>query len=186
LSSYFVTTKCAQGRIVFQIPENAQILIDVLYRHREKRAYLLHEFVVMPDHLHLMLTPCNTTTLEKAMQLIKGGSSFEIHKRRGTKQEIWQQGFHDWTIRDAADWLSKTEYIAMNPVRAGLVETFRSWPYSSASGKFVLDPMPERFLSEVSGAKAPPGTPPQGLKPLPPNEKHSEQAPPLQEKAAYP
>jgi hypothetical protein len=113
-------------------------------------------------------------------------SSCLIHKRRGTKQEIWQQGFHDWTIRDAADWLSKTEYIAMNPVRAGLVETFRSWPYSSASGKFVLDPMPERFLSEVSGAKAPPGTPPQGLKPLPPNEKHSEQAPPLQEKAAYP
>jgi putative transposase len=171
LSSYFVTTKCAQSRAIFQVPENAQILIDALCRYREKGTYLLHEFVVMPDHVHLLLTPLDPTSLEKAMQLIKGSSSFEIHKQRGQKMEIWQQGFHDWTIRDSEDWRVKSEYVAMNPVRAHLVEAFRDWPYSSASGKFMLDPMPAQYLPATSGAKAPSfDAPAQGLKPLPPKE----------------
>jgi putative transposase len=170
-ASYFVTTKCGQGRTVFQVPENAQILVDVLYRHREKGAYLLHEFVLMPDHLHLILTPGETTTLEKSMQLIKGGSSHDIHKQRGHKMEIWQQGFYEWTIRDAEDWRVKAEYIEMNPVRARLAQDRRDWPYSSASGRFVLDPMPARYSKLSSGAKAPismAATP--GLKPRPPKE----------------
>ncbi len=166
-----MTTKCAQGRTIFQVPENAQILIDVLYRNREKGTYLLHEFVIMPDHFHAMLAPLEKTSLEKAMQLIKGGSSFAIHKQRSQKMQIWQEGFHDWTIRDAEDWRTKAEYIAMNPVRAKLVESFRDWPYSSASGKFILDPMPARYLSEASGAKAPlVAAQSQGLKPVPPRE----------------
>ncbi|HLZ14011.1 MAG TPA: transposase [Candidatus Acidoferrum sp.] len=173
--SYFVTTKSAEGRAIFQVRENAQIVIDALYRYREKGAYLLHEFVLMPDHLHLLLTPLESMSLEKAMQLIKGGSSFEIHKKRGQKMEIWQKGFHDWTIRDADDWRVKSEYVAMNPVRAHLVQTFRDWPYSSAFGKFILDPMPAKYLSAASGAKAPGcEAPTQGLKPLPPKEKSAE------------
>ena len=171
LSSYFVTTKCAQGRSIFQVPENAQIFIDALYRYRAKGAYLLHEFVLMPDHVHLLFTPLEATTLEQAMQLIKGGISFEIYKQRGQKMEIWRQGFHDWTIRDADDWRAKAEYIAMNPVLAHLTQNFRDWPYSSASGKFVLDPTPERYFSAASGAKAPSmECSTQGLKPLPPEE----------------
>jgi len=168
-TSYFVTAKCWQARAVFQVAENVQLLIEVMSRYREKSAYLLHEFVVMPDHFHLLITPGSQTSLEKAIQLIKGSSSYEIHKQRGQKMEIWQQGFYDWTIRDAHDWQTKAEYIALNPVRAGLVHAPADWPFSSASGKFVLDPMPSKFLA--SGAKAP-FTPlaAQGLKPLPPKE----------------
>jgi len=170
-TSYFVTTKCAQGHTAFQMPEYAEIVIETLYHYREKSSYLLHEFVLMPDHLHLILTASAATTLEKAMQLIKGGSSFQINKRRDRKMQVWQQGFHDGTVRDAADWLAKAEYIAMNPVRAGLVQNFRDWPYSSASGKFVLDPMPTRFSNLSSGAKAQVARPlTRGLKPPPPKE----------------
>src|SRR5690348_5860860 len=101
--SYFVTTTCWQGRTVFQVPENAEILIKAFFRYRDSKAYALHEFVVMPDHLHLRLTPSSTTSLEKAIQLIKGGSSYRIRKARNQKIEIWQVGFHDWTIRDSDD-----------------------------------------------------------------------------------
>jgi putative transposase len=87
--SYFVTAKCWQSRAVFQVPENAETLIEVLLRYRENSAYLLHEFVVMPDHFHLRIKPSTTTRLEESVQLIKGGSSFEIHKRRGQKMENW-------------------------------------------------------------------------------------------------
>ena len=98
----------------------------------------------MPNHLHVLLTPSDTTTLEKAMQLIKGGSSHEIHQRRGHRMEIWQPGFHDWTIRDRNDYESRREYIRLNPVRSGLVEQPEDWPYGSASGRIRMDPMPEK------------------------------------------
>ncbi len=167
-----MTTKCAQNLAIFQVPEAADILVRTIYRYRDKGIFALHEFVVMPDHVHLMLTPSAANSLERVMQFIKGGSSHEIHLAREQKMRIWQEGFHDWTIRDANDWQSKTEYIAMNPVKAGLVSHFRDWPYSSASGRFVLDPMPDKFLTVASGAKARSlaVTPPPGLKPRPPKE----------------
>ena len=146
-------------------------MLQALFTYCDRGAYLLHEFVVMPDHLHLILTPGPTTSLEKAIQLIKGGSSHQIHKTRNQKMEIWQVGFYDWTIRDYNDWQTKVEYIHENPVRAKLVQEPEDWPYSSASGKFRLDPIPVKFLQLSSGAKA--QTTPsftQGLKPLPPKE----------------
>jgi putative transposase len=141
-TSYFVTTKCWQSRTIFQLPENAEILTKTLFHYRDKKAYLLHEFVVMPDHVHVLLTPSATTSLEKAIQLIKGGSSHKIHENRNQKMEIWQEGFYDWTIRDIHDSQTKVEYIAMNPARAKLVQKPQDWPHSSASGRYLLDPVP--------------------------------------------
>jgi putative transposase len=184
-TSYFITTKCWQGRAVFQVAKNAEILIEALFHYRDCCAYLLHEFVVMPDHLHLMLTPSATTSLEKALQLIKGGSSYRIHKARNQKMEIWQVGFHDWTIRDSNDWQTKVKYIRTNPVRAKLVQKPEDWPNSSANVKFRLDPIPDEFLQLSSGAKAHASGPlTQGLKPLPPKENGSIKPTPLQAKVA--
>jgi putative transposase len=184
-TSYFVTTKCWQGRTVFQVHENAEILIEALFHYRDLNSYLLHEFVVMPDHLHLMLTPSPTTSLEKTMQFIKGGSSYRIRKARNQEMEIWQVGFHDWTIRDTRDWQTKVEYIHTNPVRAKLVQRPEDWPYSSANGKFSLDPIPDKFLQLSSGAKAQTTSPlTQGLKPLPPKDHRNIKGAPPQAKVA--
>ena len=170
-SSYFVTTRCWQGRSVFQVTQIAEILVETMTRYRDRGGYLLHEFVVMPNHLHVLLTPSSTASLEKSVQLIKGDSSHEIRKRCDRRIEIWQEGFYDWTIRDTNDWQSKVGYIRMNPVRAKLVEKPEQWPYSSASCLFKLDVVPERYLPVASGAKAPlsPASTP-GLKPRPPKE----------------
>jgi putative transposase len=151
--TYFVTTKTWQNRPLFHASDLAEILVRRIITCRDQAAYLLHEFVVMPDHLHVMLTPTEATTLEKALQLIKGGSSHEIHKLHGHKIQIWQAGFHDWTIRDSADYAAKGEYIWMNPVRARLAERAPDWLYGSASGRFVLDVAPDRFKL-TSGAEA--------------------------------
>jgi putative transposase len=184
-TSYFVTTKCWQGRATFQVAETAEIVLNTLFHYRDSGAYLLHEFVVMLDHLHVLLTPGSTTSLEKAMQLIKGGSSYQIRKARNHKMEIWQVGFHDWTIRYSNDWQTKVEYIHSNPVRAKLVQRPEDWPYSSASGKFALDPIPDKFLQLSSGAEAQitsPLTP--GLKPRPPKDNGSIKSAPPQSKVA--
>ena len=105
----------------------------------------------MPNHLHLLLTPGSETSLEKAMQLIKGGSSHEIHKHRGNNIQIWSSGFHEATIRDEEDFMARQHYIRMNPVEAGLVARPEDWAHGSASGKFELDVLAGGVSS---GAKA--------------------------------
>jgi putative transposase len=59
----------------------AQLLVEILQQYRLQKEYLLHEFVVMPDHFHLLITP--TETLERALQLIKGGFSYRASKGIG-------------------------------------------------------------------------------------------------------
>ena len=151
-STYFVTTKTWENRELFRLPENANILIECLLSYRDRGAYALHEFVVMPNHLHILLTPSTETSLEKAMQLIKGGSSHEIHSRRGHKMQIWQPGFHESTVRDSRDFEMRRRYIHMNPVEAHLVDRAADWPYGSPSGTFKLDAVLARLSS---GAQAP-------------------------------
>lgn len=153
--TYFVTTKTWQNRALFQVPENTRILIECMFRHRDAGAYLLHEFVVMPNHLHLILTPTVETTLEKAMMLIKGGSSHEIHRQRGIRTQLWASGFHETSIRDHDDYMKKSAYIRNNPVEAHLVSKPEDWPYGSAGGSCQTDEIPLRLRLFSSGAKAP-------------------------------
>ena len=145
--TYFVSSATWERRELFRVPRVAEILVQRILACRDKGAYLLHEFVVMPNHFHLLLTAGETTSLEKAVQLIKGGSSHEIHKQTENKIEIWQAGFHDWTIRDGEDYRAKVGYIHLNPVKACLVERPEDWVFGSACGKFSLDPVPGKFIS---------------------------------------
>ena len=94
-------------------------MIDLL-RHYDGTGYILHAFVVMPDHLHLLITP--SESVEKSVQLFKGGFSFRAKRELKWKGEIWQPGFTDHRIRDEEDWKRHLEYIRTNPVEARLAE----------------------------------------------------------------
>jgi hypothetical protein len=110
---------------------------------------LVHRHVVMPDHLHIILTPGESTTIEKSMQLIKGGSSHEIGQRPGPKFPVWQPGFTEHQIRDQRDFDEHVKYMDENPVKSNLAESVEKYNWGSAAGKFALDPWPV-----ASGAKA--------------------------------
>jgi putative transposase len=120
-------------------------LIDTLYHYRGS-AYLLHEFVVMPDHIHVLITP--KTSLERAVQFIKGGFSYRAKKELGSNMEVWQKEFSDNRIRDAADYRRHVFYIRLNPVRKHLSERAEGYPYSSASACIELDPVPQGLKPE--------------------------------------
>jgi len=145
--TYFVSSATWERRELFRVPQTAELLVQRVLGCRERGAYLLHEFVVMPNHFHLLITPREDTSLEKAVQLIKGGFSYEFQKQHENRMEIWQVGFHDWTIRDGEDYLAKVRYIHLNPVEARLVERPEEWKFGSACGNYVLDPVPEKFKS---------------------------------------
>ena len=101
---------------------------------QNRDGYLLHAYVVMPDHVHLLLTPTEIT-LERTMQLIKGGFSHRL----GSKLPVWQRGFTDHRIRDATDYNLRLNYLHRNPVEARLCDNPESYPYSSADPKLRLD-----------------------------------------------
>ena len=67
--TFFVTTVTHNRRRLFQVSRNAELLLETLQHYRAQGLYKLHAFVVMPDHIHLLLTP-QGITLERAMQSI--------------------------------------------------------------------------------------------------------------------
>ena len=143
-STYFITANVAERKSLLQTERSAGLFIDVLYHYRKEGKYLLHEFVVMPDHFHLLLTPSGIT-LERSMQLIKGGYSFRARCEFGWNEDIWQTSFVDRRVRDAAEYAKFREYIWNNPVRRGLVPEPEQFPFCSASGRFDLDEVPQRL-----------------------------------------
>jgi putative transposase len=125
--TFFVTSATFDRRRLFQVVANAELFLETLQQYRREGNYKLHAFVVMPDHIHLLLTP-QGITIERAVGLIKGGFSH----RMGSKFPVWQRGFTDHRIRDRDDFETRRNYIHQNPVRAGIVELCDSYPYSSA------------------------------------------------------
>jgi len=115
---FFITTITAHRQPIFRREGAANLLIETLAHYRDQRKYLLHEFVIMPDHLHALLTPADDLSLERSLQFIKGGFSFRL-KFRGP---VWQASFSNHRIRDLEDYENHREYIRMNPVRARLAE----------------------------------------------------------------
>jgi putative transposase len=140
---YFITASTFQKRNILQSDRMAGLFVDVLLHYREQKKYLLHEFVVMPDHFHLLITPIET--LERAMQLIKGGFSYRANKELGFAHEIWQPSYYDRRVRDAEEYFAFREYIRRNAVRRGLVAEAEGFPYSSAWPKMKLNEAPQRL-----------------------------------------
>jgi putative transposase len=116
--AYFVSTQTIGRRSLFQVERWARLMLSTL-NHYDSAGYKLHAFVIMPDHLHLLITP--TESVEKAVQLIKGGFSFRAKRELQWNGEIWQPGFTDHRIRDEEDWRKHLAYIQNNPVDAHLV-----------------------------------------------------------------
>jgi putative transposase len=157
--TYMVTSSTWGRRSIFQVDRWAELFVKTLYNYRGD-AYLLHEFVLMADHFHLLITP--KITLERAVQYIKGGFSFRAKKELGSGMEVWQKGFQDHRIRDVEDYSIHVEYIHQNPVRKKLCDIASEYPWSSTHSGFELDPVPQGLKpldegsSGIGAAKAAP------------------------------
>ena len=81
----------------------------------------------LPFNFHLILTPTGIT-LERAMQLVKGGFSFELNKNLKTKRDVWQPSFVDRRVRDSLKYARFKDYIWQNPVKRRLVRTAEEYP----------------------------------------------------------
>jgi putative transposase len=114
-STYSITIITFQRHRHFQRTANAELFISTLFQHRDKGRFQLHGFVVMPDHVHILITPAIDQSTAKCIQFIKGGYSFAV--RNQSPGEIWHSGYHEHRIREEEDFDRKLQYIANNPAR---------------------------------------------------------------------
>jgi putative transposase len=141
--TFFVTSSISDKRNLLQSDRSAALFVRVLYDYRAQRKFRLHEFVVMPDHAHALVTVEYDISIERAVQFIKGGFAFRAGRELGFGAPLWQKGFSEVRIVDADAFRQTSEYIRNNPVARHLVTEAELYPHSSAHPGFELDPAPQ-------------------------------------------
>jgi putative transposase len=135
---YMTTTATANRRPIFKAPEAADILLDAILFGKSQNWYYLLSFVIMPDHMHLIIVP-QDKGISESMRSVKGFSARQINKSRQMKSTIWQVGFYDYILDSEGKVLSRIRYIEHNPVRKGIVACPEDYKYSSARHRDKTD-----------------------------------------------
>lgn len=141
----FVTTATRDRRPIFEISRVADSFVDTLLHYRTLGHYKLHAYVVMPDHVHLVLTP-QSITLDQAVGLIKQGFQHRVE----TQHPIWEEGFTAYSIANMHDLEIVRAHLHQLPVRANLSTTAELYPHSSAYRQASITTMASPLSATVS------------------------------------
>ena len=128
---------------LFQRNEYADLLLATLLRYRDAGEFKLHEFVVMPNHIHLLLSLDDEHTISRAMQMVKGGFSHALQQNGPKRPAVWQPSYYEHRVRNLNEYHRIRNYIHSNPVRRGLVSVAIDYLYSSAATGFRMDEVPD-------------------------------------------
>ena len=129
----FVTISTRDRQPTFETSRVADVLVETLLHYRTLGHYKLHAYVVMPDHLHVLLTPLSLT-LEHTVELIKNGFGYRLN----TDAPIWQHSFTAYSIGSLHDLELVRAYVHQLPVRAQLCPAPELYPHSSAYRQPVM------------------------------------------------
>ena len=134
-----MTTNVCRRQKTFLNSQIADIVLSALFFLRDKGYYQLYSFVIMPEHLHLIILPQNKKTLSQIMHSLKSYTAKKINSLLGRSGKIWQDGFYERIIRNEDDLREKATYIENNPLRKNLVEEPEKYFYSSAHHREKMD-----------------------------------------------
>lgn len=126
--SHFVTFTCYHRRPLMTTPSSRRIIESALERIRRNFHLRVYGYVVMPDHVHLLLSEPQYGTLADALKSLKQGVSRRLI---GNAEHFWQKRYYDFNVRNYAQFVEKLRYIHRNPVRAGLCARPEDWDRSS-------------------------------------------------------
>ena len=102
------------------------------WRHFDGVRYRLHAWLVMPNHVHLVVTLREEHPLSGIIHSWNSFTARRINLLTGRSGRLWSPDYYDRFIRDDAHFLAAVDYVEQNPVKAGLVTTPTAWPFSSA------------------------------------------------------
>ena len=108
--------------------------LDAL-KHFDGERYHLHAWCVMPNHVHVLVTPLGRHTLSSIVHSWKSHTANRANKRLGRRGAVWMPEYFDRAVRDERHFIAAVEYIENNPVQAGLCEQATDWEWSSAGDR---------------------------------------------------
>ncbi len=136
---YFVTAVTYNREPLFSEPVLAHLVQDSIFFLRQRGDFRLFAFVIMPDHLHLLLQPADEKPLPAIMHSLKSFTSKRILSPRPGMRKVWQDGYYEHGIRTERELVEKIRYIEANPGKAGFSEETRTFSFSSASMRDQMD-----------------------------------------------
>lgn len=130
---HFVTFCCWHRRPHLRSVTARDVFARMLSEVRDKLRFLLVGYVVMPDHVHLVVSEPAAKSVSTAMQVLKQRTSRALAPvvEFRTDPQIWQTRFYDFNIYSQRKLKEKLKYIHLNPVKEKLVENGMDWAWSS-------------------------------------------------------
>jgi len=126
---YFVTTSCYNKQKIFLQEENVQIFFTSLDFFVNRGYIDLYFYIVMPDHVHFVFQLIGDKSLSEVMKSLKQYTGRRIKQGTGIRDPVWQEQYYDHSIRKDENLLEIIKYCWYNPVRAGIVEDPKKYPY---------------------------------------------------------
>ncbi len=125
--------RASTGPLFFSKPEVGNMVVEALrYRESSLQHYQLHAWVVMPNHVHILITPLIAVSkLMHSLKLYTAAQANQLLSRTG--QPFWQDESYDRLVRNDSEFQKVVRYIERNPVTAGLARIPEEFPWSSAS-----------------------------------------------------
>jgi putative transposase len=142
-ATHFITAPTFHRKRVFQNELFGEVLTEALMRWRHEQALLLHDYVIMPDHVHLLITVQDKTDVTAAVQSLQHGLAEELSRQYGYGGKVWEPHFRDLEVHDAEECAECVRQIHSNPVRVGFCDKPGEYRMSSRSSRWMLDPLPE-------------------------------------------
>jgi putative transposase len=126
--NHFITFSCYHHQPRFTTDASRQVFETALERVRTIFDLRVYGYVVMPDHIHLLVSEPILHTLADALKSLKQGVSRRLI---GDAEHFWQKRYYDFNVGNSAQFVVKLQYIHRNPVKAGLCERPEDWEWSS-------------------------------------------------------
>jgi putative transposase len=125
---HFITFSCYRRQPFLDTAHAKQTFERSLEQTRRSHRFYVIGYVVMPEHVHLLVTEPERATLARAIQSLKQSVSQKLNSHHG---HLWQARYYDFNVLSAAKRVEKLKYIHRNPVHRGLVARPEDWPWSS-------------------------------------------------------
>lgn len=143
--AHFVTFSCYHRRPYMSDVAARNLFLSALEQTRREYSFRVYAYVVMPEHVHLVLSEPERATLAQALQALKVSVSKRLRWKSGA---FWQKRYYDHNIRDHEKFSEKLRYVHRNPVRRGLCEKPEDWAWSSFRHYALRETGPVEIESE--------------------------------------
>jgi putative transposase len=142
-ATHFITAPTFHRKRVFQNELFGEALTVALMHWRQQNALLLHDYVIMPDHVHLLITAPDNLDVSAAVHELLHGFAEDLSRQYGYGGRVWEPQFRDREVHNAEECAECVRMIHSNPVRVGFCDQPGEYRMSSRSSRWMLDPTPE-------------------------------------------